>query len=738
MKQCLEKILNFPSIYLWLSITSICFAKNVLLSNVNALDNFEMENHLIVRRNAVNISFIAENSTETTLNSTESAKMKLSKVIEPDPSSLILDFWRKQESKFKLNDAKDVILVMGNTGSGKSTIVSALIGAKLTSIKKKNYFQIIDERDRIGQNATSKTLVPELIVDDKTDTAIYDCPGFLDNRNIEHEMTITYFLKKLMNHVNSIKFMFSVNYASVQNTGNKNDFKYLLKQLNTFIKNITKFHAGIAMVVTKVDNNWDVDDNGVGHLANNDTETLGDIVNYLTEVKLELEMNLLENRKILTNNYYENAIKFIEILLEKQNNSYTRIAIFRKPYRSGVLNEMASIKKEIHTIYTILNYNLQYVKKENDDFGFSVSSETINTIRKMVDRLVENRLKLHVSSIGNEIRTHYLQQEKKSHDIDVLRENISDAYRLLKTIDDSNPFKFFHKYINATNILRIPLSSNNVNALSNDIDVLDFLTTVNNDHIPNAIHLKNELNENIKSIESSSVWYTFLNNIYEKLSEYDAQKMKIDLRTRNIIEQCSILTDERRVSDTNLKEFLTAFGIQLIYNNIADLMVNAYELKDLKSILIAFTSNAYTSCTNDELIVNGYNLKLSDVMNIECWQNAKYIRIMALNRIYIDASLIKMGIEAQVSIIAPAWEINGSQMIILNGAPAENHNKSSARNGVGHSENGGDGLPGMVGGLAGHFLGIGRQFIGAENLEIHANGGDGGAGQNGGNGMKNG
>lgn len=38
------------------------------------------------------------------------------------------------------------------------------------------------------------------------------------------------------------------------------------------------------------------------------------------------------------------------------------------------------------------------------------------------------------------------------------------------------------------------------------------------------------------------------------------------------------------------------------------------------------------------------------------------------------------------------------------------------------------------GGPAGHFMAIGNEFIGAENLEIHVNGGAGGPGQHGGKG----
>lgn len=47
---------------------------------------------------------------------------------------------------------------------------------------------------------------------------------------------------------------------------------------------------------------------------------------------------------------------------------------------------------------------------------------------------------------------------------------------------------------------------------------------------------------------------------------------------------------------------------------------------------------------------------------------------------------------------------------------------------------GAHGLPGLPGGIAGHFIAIGSKFIGSENVCVCVNGGNGGAGQHGGNG----
>lgn len=58
---------------------------------------------------------------------------------------------------------------------------------------------------------------------------------------------------------------------------------------------------------------------------------------------------------------------------------------------------------------------------------------------------------------------------------------------------------------------------------------------------------------------------------------------------------------------------------------------------------------------------------------------------------------------------------------------------SNASNGIGEFKHG---KPGKPGGSGGCFLGIANEFINAERLEIHINGGEGGPGQNGGRGLK--
>ena len=81
------------------------------------------------------------------------------------------------------NTSESAILVIGDTGVGKSTIMSFLSGAELT-VKLDGLKPSLDNREggfiKIGHQKFSETSVPTKIV--LENMAFYDCPGFKDNK----------------------------------------------------------------------------------------------------------------------------------------------------------------------------------------------------------------------------------------------------------------------------------------------------------------------------------------------------------------------------------------------------------------------------------------------------------------------------------------------------------------------------------------------------------------------------
>lgn len=373
----------------------------------------------------------------------------------------------------------------------------------------------------------------------------------------------------------------------------------------------------------------------------------------------------------------------------------------------------------------------------NDDFGYPISANSMNQIREMIDILQKVHLKADVVNIGNEIQQYYLQQEKQISDVIMLRDILIKGFDVFSQIESNDPQTFLKQIINATNVLGFGVSVDTLTTVSDNIAIWDFLTTASNENITNTFEFVNELNKKVKSLKDSKKWYIFLNELKDKLSKYELQDMKSS--TQKLMIQCSMIDEagDKDINDIDLKEFLEIIKESSLYDNIAKLKVNSFKLKKLKAILNEYSNSEIMSqCSSDKLTVRGYNIKLSDITKVNCFPFVNRIEIMALNRFYVDSNMNETGKETHLYVIAPTWEVFGGIEIDLNGEKGKSYREPSARNGITNSENGADGSVGFPGGLGGSILFIGERFINAPKLKIYSNGGNGGLGQNGGNGLK--
>lgn len=144
-------------------------------------------------------------------------------------------------------------------------------------------------------------------------------------------------------------------------------------------------------------------------------------------------------------------------------------------------------------------------------------------------------------------------------------------------------------------------------------------------------------------------------------------------------------------------------------------------------------NNNTIECLPNVLLVKGNIINMSEILNLSCLDEVKLVEIFAFDTFFLDADFIRVEKNLQLAIIAPKWEIIEERKIILDGHQAKPFTNDRAPFGIGKFK---DGKPGKPGGSAGHFMGIGQEFINGLNLEIHVNGGVGGRGQFGGNGTK--
>lgn len=785
-------------------------------------------------------------STVTDTNQTE---------IQTDSDSVqkIFDFLDACSKNFTLGEQKDVVVVLGNTGSGKSTLTLLLTGVKLIAVETdtgSGEFVINDENDIISppdKSTQSQTIVPNLRIDTEHNTSYYDSAGFEDSRGVDHDLSVTYLIQKLLKFANSVKFVFTIPYSSVRIGGDRHDFKKLARHATALIKNVDKYRDSMALVVTKVETKV-----SNGQIVT-DEKTIELIGKFLEQTKSDLNSEEPSIRP--------NMEKFINIFQQKQDNKLNRIQIVRAPTEAGHFNEMALPKQERQAIRTILKDTLKYTIKEDIDFGYSISAESKLKVHSLFEELERNLIN-DVVNIGNDIREFYSQQATQTpdkqtlirnlisvteqlpkvnaDDIDLFRQQLSNAtsalkiniqpeklntldrhigfvhyftsvsdgklsrafkisealknvtdflsttkdthklelvtglkaqlaqdvlnindqiksfyfkkeaemfdinalsqfmlsqFNVLSTITSKEPAVFNSQLIAAINSLHIQISADTLKSLSDHIEVVKFVESLNNPASTVKIEIENGLAVSIQHLSDSKNWYQFSINFQNELSQNKVQQnpsgfnpVALDEILNRLIAQTEKDNSEILVKDTGIKEFVDRINGQIIAG-MENNKVNANKLKTIKKLWQRSMLNPITpSCTAAELVVKGYNVKMSEVVNVQC--QAPLTKIMAINKVFIDANINKPA--NQLQIIAPIWEVVGDHTFELNGISGANFDAPPPAVGTGVPVT--HGQPGRPGSMGGHFFGIGETFINGQTLKIVSNGGNGGNGQIGGNG----
>lgn len=168
--------------------------------------------------------------------------------------------------KLNLIANKDIVLVIGNTGAGKSTTINYQLRRKLTEIdncgdESLDLAFAYDQKEdntlksaKIGHSSESETFTPSLYKGDFNITYC-DCPGFIENRSDEKAVITAINTRKAIKLAKSIKsIMVVIDYNSFI-TDKGEGIKILSKTLGGLLRNPSDIEKSVSFIITKAKSN---------------------------------------------------------------------------------------------------------------------------------------------------------------------------------------------------------------------------------------------------------------------------------------------------------------------------------------------------------------------------------------------------------------------------------------------------------------------------------------------------
>lgn len=209
----------------------------------------------------------------------------------------------------------DSVIILGNTGSGKTTLFKYLSGIQMTAFKntsgiaKKLVIDVtnshLDNQGKINHTSLSGTTVPNYYL--LRQTLLADCPGFSDNRGVGQDIANAYHIKRILKVSSLVKIMIVMELDMFEGKALK--FFDLLNLLSEMFEDVNQIQPGLMIVITKV--GCDV--------------TLIDIREHINSIRADHMSSLPSKQK-----------QWLDLLV----NSSEKIAIFRQPSISGTINDV--------------------------------------------------------------------------------------------------------------------------------------------------------------------------------------------------------------------------------------------------------------------------------------------------------------------------------------------------------------------------------------------------------------
>lgn len=583
-----------------------------------------------------------------------------------ESASSILDYVTQQYNSFHPGSDKDIVLILGSIDSKEGTVASLITGnaKNIESVEINGNFEIVrlgEYRRHRDELFNPDRIIPFRLKEAATGAAFYVCPSFETSRSKAEDLAWSLAVRKLLHTARSVKFVFTHSYPIARNDDdwNYDNFVELVEFATKLIENIDRYRMAIALVVTNVPNDSD-DNSDDGIAAEKISMFLQDVAEKTLKYKLKRSRKIVERVEI------ERQLDFINVLLEKEDDQYKRIGILRTIEDDGYPKDITMAERK--AILKIVKNNLKYIDIESSDFGYSVTEKSENIVGDMIKKL-NKEFNEDFAALRKDIEKFILHKEEQTY------KNLTESIHMvnmieqqLSQIESLEPKSFERQLARTLNTLGIQPSTESMNIVMKYLEFVHFLQKFSTTNLKIPFRILEQITQQRIYLKSLESWYHYMEDVNDDLSQYHIQKNRSQYDGRSLLEE-AIERSPVNELDSDLTLNIASDGYPIFTKIIK---FNRFNFLQLRGILRQSMQSPVMNCSADgkHLIVTGYNVLISDVLEANCWQTANKVEISALNNIILDSNITKHS--TYLSIIAPKCKIHleddeSSRRIVLDG-----------------------------------------------------------------------